>query len=190
MRELNEFRVINETERRYIQESVSRKILEGLIKLGYFIYISLNNLTSERAFPTLYLISNNLTKLVKSIGSKNIINSAGLYFGFIKKGQFFLSLEGAEFLLSHDFFTENQFLYVSKKGEKSVLYGNRIVKQMITKLPHNIDRQSLLLVFNESNEFIALARSEIDNKMFEALKSKEVIAINLIDKGYYLRKKQ
>ena len=190
MKDLNEFRVINKTEKQYIQKTLSSKIIENLRNLGYLIYISINNLNSEKGFPSLYLISRKLTDLIDSVSSMNIISSAGLYFGFIKRGLFYLSIEGAEFIFNQNLFSKDKYLYVSKKGEKSVLYGNKIKKHMITKIPPNLEKQNLLLVFNDSNELISLARSQIFNRDYQDLKSNDVVAMNLIDKGYYLRKKQ
>lgn len=190
MKDLNEFRVINETEKKYIQESVSPKILETLNKSGKIVYISLKNQDSNKAFPELYLISKELTDVLGSIRNKNSISSAGIYFGFIKKGKFYLSLEGTEILISENYFQEEIYLIVSKSGEKSILYGNEITKEMVVKVNQALKTQDLLLVLNESREFIALARSHVDYFTFQNLKKIDVIATNLVDKGSYLRKKQ
>ena len=62
----------------------------------------------------------------------------GVYFGFIKKNQFLLSLEGAEFLNKLNMF---QYLFVNDDGEKSVLYGNHIMKKFFNKRPKFLKRK-------------------------------------------------
>ena len=48
----------------------------------------------------------------------------------------------------------------------------------------------LLLIFNQENELIAISKAQIEYNTWESLKSKDIIAQTLLDKGYYLRKKQ
>ena len=121
--------------------------------------------------------------------NENII-AAGIYFGFIKKGIFHLSLEGVEFLRNHQILPNSNKITINEKGEKSILYGNDILKSAITIMPPELKKNNLLAVFNQKNEIIALARATIDSSSFQNLKSNQKIAQNLVDKGYYLRKKQ
>ena len=101
-----------------------------------------------------------------------------------------LSLEGAEFLLNLNFFSERYQLIVNNDGEKAILYGNKILKKMIIKISNKLKKNDFLLVFNQSNELICIARSQVDFEDIQNIKTNEIIAFNLIDKGYYLRKKQ
>ena len=193
MNDTKKFREINETENAIITNSVlkiSTKILSVLKKIDYKIYIALVNKTSKNNYPSIFLISNNLAKNLVNFQQGISVNSAGLYMGFIKKGEFYLSLEGAEFLFKSGCFSKNQELYVNRSGEKSILYGNRIAKSMIAKIPTGLQKNAFLLVFNLTNELIAIAKSQVNYITYENLNLKDPIAINLVDKGYYLRKKQ
>jgi len=193
MIDTKKFREINETEKGIITDSVlkiSTKILSVLKKIDYKIYIALVNKTSKNNYPSIFLIPNNLTKNLVKFQQEISIITAGLYFGFIKKGEFYLSLEGAEFLHKSGCFSKNQELYVNRSGEKSILYGNRISKSMIAKIPTGLQKNAFLLVFNLTNELIAIAKSQVNYVTYENLNLKDPIAINLVDKGYYLRKKQ
>jgi len=193
MIDTKKFREINETERDIINKSalkISTKILSVLKKIDYKIYIDLVNKTSKNNYPSIFLIPNNLTKNLVKFQQDISVNSVGLYFGFIKKGEFYVSLEGAEFLLKSGCFSKNQELYVNRSGEKSILYGNRISKSMIEKIPTGLLKNAFLLVFNLTNELIAIAKSQVNYVSYENLNLKDPIAINLVDKGYYLRKKQ
>ncbi|MFX1277737.1 MAG: PUA domain-containing protein [Promethearchaeota archaeon] len=81
-------------------------------------------------------------------------------------------------------------MYVNDKGEKAILYGNIILKKMITNIHVNLKKKDFLLVFNQLNELIAIAQSQVDFEDIQNLEPNKSIAINLVDKGYYLRKKQ
>ena len=61
---------------------------------------------------------------------------------------------------------------------------------MVIKAPEKLKENGFLLVFNESSEIIAIARSNVNNKSLQDFSAKEIIAMNLNDKGFYLRKKQ
>ncbi len=193
MIDTKKFRKVNKIEYAIITNSVlkiSTKILSVLKKINYKIYIALVNKTSKNNYPSIFLIPNNLTKNLVKFQQDISVNSVGLYFGFIKKGEFYVSLEGAEFLLKSGCFSKNQELYVNRSGEKSILYGNRISKSMIEKIPTGLQKNAFLLVFNLTNELIAIAKSQVNYVTYENLNLKDPIAINLVDKGYYLRKKQ
>jgi ribosome biogenesis protein Nip4 len=187
------FRQINEAEKKIIintLSNISSKILTSLYNLEKNLFISTYILPTEDNFPNIYLISNDQLKIVDTINNKPRICSVGLYFGFIKKGVFYLSLEGAEYLNKHDIFSEFQTLQVNEKAEKSILYGNNILKSMIIKIPINLKEREFLLIFNKLNEIIAIAQSRVKYQNIQILAQKEIVAMNLSDKGYYLRKKQ
>ena len=193
MIDTKKFRKVNKNEYAIITNSVlkiSTKILSVLKKIDYKIYIVLVNKTSKNNYPSIYLIPNNLTKDLVNFQQEINVNSAGLYLGFIKKGEFYLSLEGAEFLCKKGILSAIKFLYVNKKGEKSILYGNNILKNMILKIPSNIQKEDYLLIFNELNEILALAQSKVESNNIKHLNPEDLVAFNLSDKGIYLRKKQ
>ncbi len=186
------FRQINEIEKEIMITSLSKissEFSQIIENYRTFLYISIERAVSKNKFPNIFLISKDQVRLLHSLNNNKII-SAGLYFGFIKKGNFYLSLEGAEFLYKQDIFSDFKRLYINEKGEKSILYGNNILKKMVIKPPSNLQKQDFLLVFNEIDEIIAIAQSKVENIKFKQLKSNEIIAVNLSDKGLYLRKKQ
>jgi len=61
---------------------------------------------------------------------------------------------------------------------------------MIIKIPSNLEKKEFLLVFNRLNELIAIAQAQIGYKTSQNLNTSDLIALNLNDKGYYLRRKQ
>lgn len=193
MIESSNFRQINEIESKIISESlfnISPNILEILKRSENKLYISIKKSNLKTNYPILYLISNIFQKNIDLLEVKDMIYSAGLYFGFLKKGNFYLSLEGAEFLYRQGIISDIKRIYVNKKGEKSILYGNNILKNMVIKTSNNLQKKDFLLVFNEMNEIIAIGQSKVESNVLQYLKPKDIIAFNLSDKGIYLREKQ
>lgn len=193
MRDLKTFRLVNKIETTMINDSLiklSPNILPFFEKNDYRLYISLNRLEAESKFPSIFLISENQGIILEKVLKAVIVRSAGVYFGFIKKGNFFLSLEGLEFLFKSNLFSNLKRINVSDKGEKSILYGNNIQKNMIIKIPINTKQKDILVVLNKFDEVIAIAQSKHDHQSIQQLKPNELIAINLNDKGYYLRRNQ
>lgn len=193
MRDLNIFRLINKIEKSIINNSLqkfSSEVVSFFIKNDSRFYISISDEQAENKFPVIYLVSYDKSKILEERLQFENIHSAGIYFGFIKKGVLHISLEGAEFMRNHQILPDNNKITINEKGEKSILYGNDILKSAITNIPSNLKKNSLLAVINQNNEIIAIARAEIDYSSFNNLKLNQKIARNLVDRGYYLRKKQ
>ena len=193
MKNLKNFRIVNKTEKNIIINSlsdISTNTLTIFEKNDYILFIELSDKGLKNNFPIIFLVPTYLNKTIDKLGEKESIVSAGIYFGFIKKNQFRLSLEGAEFLLNLNLFPENHLAIVDNEGEKAILYGNHLLGKMIIKISNEVKKNDFLLVFNHSNELICIARSQVDFEEFKNLKANEIVAFNLIDKGYYLRKKQ
>ncbi len=190
---MNTFRLINKIEKSIINNSLlkfSSEVLSYFEKKDHRFYIFLNDEQRESKFPLIYLVPYESSNILEGkLKNENII-TAGIYFGFIKKGIFHLSLEGAEFMRNHQILPDSNKITINEKGEKSILYGNDILKSAITNIPSNLKKNSLLAVINQNNEIIAIARAEIDYSSFNNLKLNQKIARNLVDRGYYLRKKQ
>jgi len=187
------FRKINTIETNIITKSlysISVKLPSVMDSLKEFLYVSIKKSTTEKVYPKIYLITYEQMKLINEINFKEYIYAAGLYLGFIKKGNFYLSIEGVEYLYKQKKLNEFQRIEINELGEKSILYGNNILKKMVIKAPERLKENGFLLVFNESREIIAIARSNVNNKSLQDFSAKEIIAMNLSDKGFYLRKKQ
>jgi len=190
---LNTFRLINKIEKSIINNSLlklSSEVLSYFKKKDYRFYIFINDEQAKSKFPLIYLVPYEGSNILEGKLKNENINTAGIYFGFIKKGIFHLSLEGVEFLRNQQILPNSNKITINEEGEKSILYGNDIFKSVITKIPSNLKRNDLLAVFNQKNEIIAIARATIDSSSFQNLKLNQKIAQNLVDKGYYLRKRQ
>jgi ribosome biogenesis protein Nip4 len=193
MRKLNVFRIVNEFEKSIILKTLGEICQNSDIFRKNFkdkLYISFDRTSYRDQNPSIYIISTKHQKLIEQLDKNTQITSGGLYFGFFKKESFRLSLEGAEFLVNSERLIEDQILIIDANGEKSVLYGNDIKKGNVINIPANLRKDDLLVIMNEQNEFCAIAQSLINKQVFTRINPRDNIALNLIDKGYYLRKTQ
>ncbi len=139
-------------------------------------------------FDQVFLISETLSQFFEN--HKPILNIAytGIFFGYLIKSKFNLSLEGSEFLFQNRFFKAQHIVCVNEKGEKKILYGNDLEKNMVIHQSTDILRSSFLLIINSYKEVLAMGELIVD--FFETQNNDKVIARILTDKGYYLRVKQ
>ena len=187
------FRQINSIETSIIAttfNAVSLELSPILEDIKNLLYILINNSTTQKDYPSIYLITEEQQKLFNENNIINRIYAAGLYFGFLKKGIFYFSIEGVEFLCKNGIFTDFKQLHLTKGGEKAFLYGNNILKKMVRKSPANLNEKDFLLIFNDIGEIVGLGISRVNNEILSNLKPSDVYAINIKDKGQYLRRKQ
>ncbi|MFX1495993.1 MAG: hypothetical protein ACFFBH_00565 [Promethearchaeota archaeon] len=182
-------RRVNNFEKKIITNTfnqISPKFNELLEEDKFSMYITLNK-EPEKQQISIYLIHRKLNYLEQLINFADI-HSFGLYFGFIKKGKFFLSLEGADFLYKGNFISKKDELIVNKEGEKAILYGNNVLKKMILHFPLEAKSESLIMILNELEELIGIGFTKIKGDDFNKYFPEDLITVNLIDKGYYLRR--
>ena len=187
------FRKINKIESEIISESlgkISIKFLKFLEESKKKLYISIIDSNRKAQYPKIYFVSDDLLGIIDLNEFKDKIYSISLFFGFIKKSIFYLSLEGAEFLYKQGIFTNFNFIYLNRKGEKSVLYGNHILKKMVAKTPTKLEQGDFILFLNDEDEILAIGQSKVDINTLQNAKPNDIIAFNLSDKGIYLREKQ
>ncbi len=193
MNDSKNFRPINNYEKNIIANSLSQisiKFISILDEKLYDLYILLNSPVIKGNQLPIYLIKPRNKDLKQLLQLTSYSYSMGLYFGFIKKGFFFLSLEGAEFLYRNKYILEKNQIIVNIQGEKSILYGNNILKKMVSNISMELKINDLVVVLNELKEIIAIGITKVEGNNFYNLESDDLIALNLIDKGYYLRKNQ
>ena len=193
MPERNDFRIVNEFEKSIILNSLDKICQNSDIFIKNYqerLYISFDRTSSRGVNPSIYLVSPAHPKFIEKFDKDIQITSIGLYFGFFNKESFRLSLEGAEYLAKNEDCFKEQILVVNSKGEKSILYGNDIYKEEVLKLPTKLRIGDILIVYNSLNEICVISQAITNTKAFKNLKPKSKIALNLADKGYYLRTKQ
>ena len=185
----NKIRPINLTEKEIIQNSLN-KLDPNLFSNEYRIYICFNPIWKNQNFPSIYLVTQQQHDFMKTLGDYSDIYSAGLYMGFIKEGNFLISLEFLEFLKQQGFSIGVKIIIVNESGERSVLYGNNITKEMIFSYSKDLKKNDDVIILNQNNELLAFGKYSPDKEDILSLNAKGNVAINIVDKGNYLRKKQ
>jgi len=193
MNETRIFRRINAVEIKIIANSIntiSTKLLRIFENLKDLLYILINKNDSETDYPSIYLTTEKHQKILNNAKLFNKIYDAGLYFGFIKRGKFYFSIESVEYIYKNGIFTEFKLINLNENGERSFLYGNNILKKMVRKSPNTLEKEDFLLILNKFDEIIGLGISRVNNEILSNLKPNDVFAINIKDKGEYLRRSQ
>jgi len=187
------FRKINTVETKLIENTfntISADLSLILEDLKNLLYILINESITQKDYPSIYLITDEQQKLFNNSNITSRIYAAGLYFGFLKKGDFYFSIEGVAYLYKKGIFTGFNRVFLNESGEKSFLYGNNILKRMVRKSPNTLKEKDFLVIFNNFDEILGLGISRVDNETLSNLKPDDIFAINIKDKGQYLRKKQ
>lgn len=120
-----------------------------------------------------FLLPKNLQKVYDKLEKK--IYMAGFYAGEIKGSDFRISVELGEKIVPHN---KDRRVWVNERGEQKFLYGRNIKRRFITR-QDDIPKNAKVLVLNEKNDYLGLGimRRSGDIK-------------NVLDKGWYLRRKE
>jgi 60S ribosome subunit biogenesis protein NIP7 len=116
-----------------------------------------------------YATNPEVVKILSALGRDPY--SVGLYIGEVKRGRFFLSLEGAYLLAPHT----NKKVIVDDKAEQLVLYGRDVFSKSVVDFSA-CERGTRCLIMNNKGEPLGIG-----------MVGKDVIE-NLMDRGWYLRK--
>ena len=179
-------RKINSEEIEIVKESlldISDKIWDFINEKKYEIYI----LPVDKKF---FLVPSELVNVMEKIQNEFAINRSGIPLGFIKKRKLYLSLEAAELFYNESLLDFRKYLVLSEQGEKSALYGNPIKKEMLLNFSPEIQKNELVFFINNEKEFLGIGLSKINYEIFKTMKFEDEVALNLVDKGSYLRKEQ
>jgi ribosome biogenesis protein Nip4 len=190
MSELNDFRILNDFESSIISRTLNKICNNSENFTEDYkdqLYISFDRNAPKGLHPLVFLLSKRQPELIEKFQKDIKIIAAGLYFGFFEKDKFNISLEGTEYLTN---LFKCHILVIDTIGEKSVLYGNYIRIENVLKFPPNLIKDDMLIVKNRIGEICAIGKSLINTHDLTRLKNTEKSALNLVDKGYYLRKKQ
>ena len=187
------FRKLNKNEKKIVKDSlhnISDKIWEYFLEEQYEIYIKISESKKNKTSLELFLVPQQLEPEINKIKNLTTINFTGIPLGFIKNKRLFLSLETAELLFNLHKIDPRIILILNENGEKSVLYGNPIKKSMILEISSEVQANRIVFLINKNQEFLGLGLSKINYEDYRQFENEDEIALNLVDKGSYLRKDQ
>ena len=112
------------------------------------------------------------------------IQFIGKELGSIDKGRFRLSLH----ILGELTELTESVIIVSRKGAEAFTYGRSIIKQSVHELNPSLVRGQRVLVLNESRECIGIAALSVDAPKLNRLGADRLVAKNLVDIGWFIRR--
>jgi len=110
--------------------------------------------------------------------------SLGMWLGDLVDGMFRLSLPALERVQEY---TSNR-LIVSRQGAESFTYGRSILKESVIKIEPSLLRGQRVFILNESSECLGLAALSVDAYKIGRLAKDRLVAKNLVDIGWYIRR--
>lgn len=112
------------------------------------------------------------------------IQFIGKELGSIDKGRFRLSLH----ILNELTELTHSFIIVSRQGAEAFSYGRSIIRQSVLELDKFLVRGQRVLVLNENRECIGIAALSVDASKLNRLGADRLVAKNLVDIGWFIRR--
>ena len=112
------------------------------------------------------------------------VQFVGKQLGSVDKGRFRLSLQILDELTE---LTES-FIIVSKQGAEAFTYGRSIIKESVIELNSSLMRGQRVLVLNEGRECLGIAALSVDAARLNRLGVDRLVAKNLVDIGWFIRR--
>ncbi|MHA2395067.1 MAG: hypothetical protein ACXAC0_00035 [Candidatus Thorarchaeota archaeon] len=108
----------------------------------------------------------------------------GKELGSIDKGRFRLSLQILDELTE----LTDSYIIVSRQGAEAFTYGRSIIRESVLELNSALARGQRVLVLNENRECLGIAALSIDASKLNRLGADRLVAKNLIDIGWFIRR--
>jgi ribosome biogenesis protein Nip4 len=108
----------------------------------------------------------------------------GAWLGDIIRGEFRLALS----ILPHMTSLTDRRILISRHAAEAFTYGRSILKESVLKLERVLQRGQQVLVANADGECLGLAELSVDAARLHALSAHELVAKNMMDIGWYLRR--
>ncbi len=141
-------------------------------------------IVSKESSQTLYAIPTEwVSKLMETADSLDI-QFMGKELGSLEKGRFRLSLQ----ILAEVAEGTSNFIIVSKQGAEAFTYGRSIIKESVLELNLSLMRGQRVLVLNEDKECLGIASLSVDASKLTRLGPEKLVAKNLVDIGWFIRR--
>lgn len=130
------------------------------------------------AIPTEWMSS--LTDAAETLD----IQFVGKQLGSVDKGRFRLSLQILDELTG----ISESCIIVSRQGAEAFTYGRSIIKESVIELNSSLVRGQRVLVLNEDRECLGIGALSVDASKLNRLGADRLVAKNLVDIGWFIRR--
>ncbi|TXT56491.1 MAG: hypothetical protein BAJATHORv1_20080 [Candidatus Thorarchaeota archaeon] len=112
------------------------------------------------------------------------IQSMGLWLGDYDGTDFKISLLAAQKIAEDT----SAYIIISSHSAEAFTYGRSILKESVIELNEQLTRGQKVIVFNEEHECLGIALLSIDANKLNRLGPDKLVAKNLVDIGWYIRR--
>ncbi|MHA1807768.1 MAG: PUA domain-containing protein [Candidatus Thorarchaeota archaeon] len=112
------------------------------------------------------------------------LSSLGIWMGDMSDGRFRLSISILENIAR---FTDRH-LVVSKRGAESFTYGRSILRESVVSISPRLKRRQRVIVKDTQGNCIGLGALSVDAARIDRLGPEKLVAKNLVDIGWYIRR--
>jgi ribosome biogenesis protein Nip4 len=166
-----------------VMENIDDEFGEGVTKslLGDRVPVVLSSARTKTFFliPTEWM-----SHATEEEGERLDIQFIGKELGSIAKGRFRLSLQ----ILSELKELTDMFILVTKHAAEAFTYGRSILKESVVELNPELERGQRVLVLNKDHECLGIASLSIDGNKLNRLGKEKLVAKNLVDIGWFIRR--
>ncbi|MFX1483247.1 MAG: PUA domain-containing protein [Promethearchaeota archaeon] len=125
-----------------------------------------------------------ISVLTNDEGPELDIQFIGKELGSLAKGRFRISLHALSELSK---LTKN-YIIVTNHGAEAFTYGRSILKESVIELNHGLKRGQRVVVMTEDRECLGIASLSVDAARVSKLGNEKLVAKNLVDIGWFIRR--
>ncbi len=154
---------------------VTRRLSEGLTPVK----------VPRRSIFSVYLVPEEWVQYIRGEMEDFRLSSLGVWMGDLSSDTFRLSIAIVERLAN---ISENE-LVVADTGAQAFTYGRSILRESVVSIsPESLRRGQRVIVKSEEGDCLGLAALSVDASRIDRLSSDKLVAKNLVDVGWYLRR--
>ncbi len=155
-------------------QGVTQKVLADLVPV----------MLERNENQSIYLIPNDWVRSLNMDFEGFTLSSLGTWLGDLSDGRFRLSIAILDQIARY---TDRQ-LVVSRRGAESFTYGRSILRASVVKLTPTLKRRQRVIVKDTRGDCIGLAALSVDASRIDRLGPEKLVAKNLVDIGWYIRR--
>lgn len=133
---------------------------------------------------SIYLVPREWMRFFENTISGLDVYSLGLWFVDVYQSRLRLSLP----ILNPLAKLTSNLIHVKQIAAESFTYGRSIIKESVIDIDQSLKRRQRVIVLNERDDVLGLAELSVDATRVPYLKAEDLVAKNLIDIGWYIRK--
>jgi len=131
-----------------------------------------------------YLIPARWTSLLEKDFDTFDIMSMGIWFGEIAKGRIRLGIS----IINNLSQITDSIIIVSERAAQSFTYGRSILRESLLEIPPNLVRGQRVVVMDRQDRCLGLAVLSVDANKVSRLAKDRLVAKNIVDIGWYIRR--